>query len=344
MIEIDGSIGEGGGQVLRSSLTLSLITGKKFSIKNIRSQRKKTGLRQQHLKAVIAAKKIGNADVTGNHISSTEVNFAPYKNRTGRFKIDIGTAGSTSLIIQTIYLPLGLLNSKSSVLLSGGTHTLWAPCFHYLKYNWLPYLAKLGIDIDLELLEAGYYPRGGGRVKAIFKPSQKILPLRLDERGNLIKIIGVSAFSNLDPKIGHRQKTRAYRRLIHITKNIKISTQELPSRHKGTMLLLSAEFSNCISCFYALGAPGKPAEQVVDEAVDELEDFLLSSGAVDPYLADQLLLPLSIADGPSTYTTNNVTSHLLTNAEVIRNFLPCEIKISGEIDTPGRIEISPNRI
>jgi len=341
MIEIDGSLGEGGGQVLRSSLTLSLITGKECIIKNIRSRRKKAGLRPQHQKAVLAAKKISNADVAGNYLSSTEVYFNPQKNHSGRFKIDIGTAGSTSLIIQTIYLPLCLINTKSSILLTGGTHTLWAPCFHYLKYNWLPFLMKLGIDIDLELLEAGYYPQGGGRVRATIKPSQKILPLRLDERGELLEIIGISAFSNLDPDIGYRQKTRAYRRLTHRTENIKISTQKLPSKNKGTMLLLLAKFSNSICCFYSLGEPGKPAEKVADEAVDELENFLQTSGAVDQYMADQLLLPLCIADGPSTYTTNRVTMHLRTNAEVIKKFLPRDIRISGDINTPGRIEISP---
>jgi len=207
-IEIDGSIGEGGGQVLRSSLALSLVTGQALHIKNIRSRRPKPGLMPQHLKAVQAAAAIGMARTEGSHLGSQSLVFEPRGIRSGRFDFDIGTAGSTSLVLQTILLPLSVAKEPSSVTVRGGTHVPWSPCFHYLDLHWLRYMRAIGFNVQLAMELAGFYPQGAGIVHAVVQPTTQILPLRLTERGTLKRIHGISAVSNLDVSIAERQRNQ----------------------------------------------------------------------------------------------------------------------------------------
>lgn len=341
MIEIDGSLGEGGGQILRSALTLSAITGKGFHIHNIRANRKKPGLRPQHYKSVQAARKICNAVVDGSFISSTEISFVPQKFRSKKLKIDIGTAGSTSLLLQTVFIPLSLADSSSKIVFTGGTHTLWAPCFDFLNDYWLSKMRELGFSADIRLIEAGYYPAGGGKISGTINPVKLIHPLNLLERGRLVRIIGKSTYSNLNREIANRQKTQAYHRLTNYASDISIKVEHIPSKHKGTMLFISAEYENCISCHYALGELHKSAEKVADEAVDGFDAFFNSNGSIDRYLADQLIIPLSISNGASAFTTSHVTGHLRTNAEITQKFVDCDIAIYGEINQPGKVEITP---
>jgi len=341
MIEIDGSRGEGGGQVLRSSLTLSVMTGQPLRIFNIRARRKKPGLRAQHLKAVQAAASICSASVEGARMGATELVFQPNELTAGKFHFDIGTAGSTSLVLQTIFLPLTQAERASTVAITGGTHVSWSPCFHYLDLLWLPYLRQMGIEAELVMDQAGFYPQGGGRIRAKIQPSQELKPLILTERGKLRQIRGISATANLPGDIAKRQRQRVVSRLgsKYLLNDIRIV--QFPARFKGTVMLLLAEFEYSQCCYFALGAPGKRAEVVADEAVDAIEEFMVRDGAIDQYLADQLLLPLAFADSPSVLRTSKVTQHLLTNAEVIRAFLPTEIKIDGQLGEPGMIEVLP---
>ncbi len=347
MIQIDGSMGEGGGQILRSALSLSILTQKPFRIENIRSQRQKPGLRPQHLKAVEAAASISHAEVQGAELSSQELVFKPRKIRTGRYKFEIGTAGSTSLVLQTIFTPLSMASSASSVIITGGTHVPWAPCFHYLEMQWLHYMLLSGFHAQVALESAGFYPQGGGRIDATIRPVQNIDPLILQERGEVTAIKGISAVSNLDASIADRQKRHALHRLLPHFPVVNIKTRRMPARSKGTLLLLSAEFEVVpgnhpgSACFFSLGELGKPAERVADEAVDALQAFMAGDGVVDRYLADQLLLPLSFAAGPSHIHTSRVTDHLLTNAQVISMFTSTEIDIRGEPGSPGDIHITP---
>jgi RNA 3'-terminal phosphate cyclase (ATP) len=341
MVELDGSIGEGGGQVLRSALTLSILTGTDLRITNIRFRRSKPGLRPQHLKAVNAAAKISRAEVSGDAIGSTEIEFYPHQVRSGRYKIDIGTAGSTSLVLQTVFLPLSKLRSASTIIISGGTHVPWAPCFHYLDLNWMPILGRMGFDAKLSLEQAGYYPNGTGRITATIHPAEEIKPLQLISRGELKQISGLSAVSNLDLDIAYRQRRQALRGLKQYAPYAKIDVINLPSRYKGTMLLILAEFEHSQCCFYSLGALGKPAERVADETCQQFMQFLSTDGSIDGYLADQLLLPLCLANDKSIVRTSNVTRHLLTNAQIIKEFLPTSINVAGEIGHPGTIHIQP---
>lgn len=340
MIEIDGSIGEGGGQVLRSSLTLSILTGGSFRIFNIRANREKAGLSHQHLVSVKAAAKICQASVTGNHLGSSEITFQPKNVRGGRYKFDIQTAGSTSLVLQTIFLPLSICGSTTSILLTGGTHVRWAPCYHYLEYQWIPFLNSMGFKASVELIKAGYYPEGNGKISAIVRPVGDITPIQLLKRGNLVEINGISAVSNLDKSIAFRQTAQAHRRLAKYTSTTNIKNIHLPSQHKGTLLLIAAQFEYSQCCYFSLGELGKPAEKVADEAVDQFEAFITTDGTIDQYLADQLILPMCFAKGTSQMRTNKITNHLLTNVAIVQEFLNRKITIEGDIGKPGTILVA----
>jgi RNA 3'-terminal phosphate cyclase (ATP) len=339
-VTIDGSMGEGGGQVLRSALTLSALTGQAAHITNIRARRSKVGLRAQHLTAVEAVAKLSGAQVQGAEMGSTELIFEPGEIQPGFFRFDIRTAGATSLVMQTVLLPLSMADETSTVAITGGTHVRWSPCYHYLDWHWQEMLVRIGYDARLTLKRAGFYPQGGGRIQAVIRPAGRLKPLELTDRGDLVRITGLSAIANLPDHIAERQRRQALRRLKPRFP-IEIEFARLPSPGKGTVLLLLAEFENARYCTFALGERGKPAERVADEAVDELEAFLTSDAALDRYLADQLLLPLAIAPGGSSFTTEKVTTHLTTNAQVLMAFTPVDVQIQGEIGEPGRVQLTP---
>jgi RNA 3'-phosphate cyclase len=340
MIIIDGSQGEGGGQVLRSALTLSIITGKPAQIDSIRARRPKPGLMAQHLRAVQAAAAVGGARVEGAASGSTSLLFIPRAIAPGSFRFDIGTAGSTSLVLQTVLMPLSLASAPSRLVISGGTHVPWRPCFHYLQWQWRPAMQQIGFDFELDLERAGFYPQGGGRIHAAIRPATALAPLCRSRRGACQRISGISAVANLDLRIAERQQQRAIKALNHLEVPVDIDLLRLPAHARGTLLLLLAECQHSCICAYALGSRGKPAETVADEAVRELEGFLATGGAIDPYLADQLLLPLALTPGFSELHTVRVTEHLITNAAIIRQFLSSAITIEGAIGQPGMVRIT----
>ncbi len=339
MIEVDGSIGEGGGQVLRTSLTMSVMVGDEFRIYNIRTGRKNPGLRPQHFKAVEAATTICNGIVSGAELGSQELVFKPGDLKPGNYSFAIGTAGSVSLVLQTIFVPLSHSTRSSRIKITGGTHVPWSPSYHYLDYQWLPYLRRLGYEADLNLLKAGFYPKGGGQISVEIKPATAFLPIENKERGKLIHIRGLSGVANLPRKIAERQRNQVIKRLGNKYPLNDLHIGILPSYGKGTILLLLAEFEFSQACFFSLGAIGKPAEKVADEAIDELEDFIATNGVVDGYLADQILIPLVFAKGESIFKTSKITKHLQTNVEVIRHFSRARIQIHGEIGNPGMVEV-----
>lgn len=341
MIEINGAQGEGGGQVLRTSLTLSALTGTPFHIHHIRAQRNPPGLRPQHLAAVRAVARLTDAEVTGALLDSQELTLAPAKVRSGRFRFEIPTAGALSLVLQTVFLPLSLAPGTAEITLTGGTHVPWSPLFHYVQHHWLPILAACGFRAELTLHKAGFYPQGGGETSLKILPTRDLHPLTLLERGELTHLRGFSGVANLQAEIAQRQKHRALQQLYPLCRDAKIKTLQLPSPGKGTFIQLSAYFSNGgQACYTALGARGKPAEQVADEAVAQLFAFLETDGTVDQYLADQLLLPLLVINGDSAFRTSQVTPHLLTNAQVIDQFLPGRITIDGAQDAPGLVRVA----
>jgi RNA 3'-terminal phosphate cyclase (ATP) len=207
-------------------------------------------------------------------------------------------------------------------------------------------MRQIGFDAQLTLDQAGFYPEGAGRISATIRPAQPLAPLDLTERGRLLRLRGLSAVANLDLSIADRQRRQALRRLESMPTQIppdqvKIKTESLLARSKGTVFLLLAEFEHGQCCYFSLGKLGKPAEQVANETMDAFQVFLDSDGTIDQYLADQLLLPLSLANSPSIFRTSEVTLHLVTNAAIIRQFLPVRIEIESEIGQPGWVRITP---
>jgi len=342
-IEVDGAMGEGGGQVLRSALSLSLLTGQSFRLSRIRANRDRPGLRPQHLAAVQAAARVAGAEVRGDRVGAEEIDFVPGPVRSGDYFFDIGTAGATSLVLQTLLLPLALAPGTSSVTIHGGTHVPWSPCFHYLDWHWRPFLARIGVPFDLTMTMAGFYPQGGGGLQAQIPGGARPETPSLTERGPLRSVRGLSAVANLPREIAERQCRQALRRLRNLLPEVEpqVVVEEFPVASRGTVLLLLADCAPGRACCFALGARGKRAERVADEAVGALAAFLRSDGAFDPRLADQLLLPLALANGPSELPTSEVTAHLLTNAEVIRLFLPVEVGVDGPLGGPATVRVQP---
>ncbi len=340
MIRIDGSRGEGGGQVLRSSLTLSILTQTPFHIRDIRANRSKPGLRPQHLAAVRAAAAISRAQVQGADPGSTTLQFRPGRVQPGRFQFDIGTAGSTSLVLQTVFLPLALAAEPSQLTITGGTHAPWSPSFHYLERQWLPVLRVCGFLAHLQLDRAGFYPKGGGRIRATIQPVVTLTPCDLREFGRLEMVSGLSIIANLPAHIARRQQEQVERRLRGRVPDLEVGTATLASPGQGTAVFLQAIYQPGCAAFTALGKRGKPAERVADEAVDALDMFLATGAAVDKYFADQLILPLALLPGECTFTTAEITGHLLTNISVVKSFLPVSIDIQGSLGKPGKIRVS----
>ena len=337
LLVLDGSRGEGGGQILRTSLTLSLLTDRPFRLTDIRANRDKPGLRPQHLTAVESAAKLCGAVVSGASVGSRELKFRPGPVEPRDMTIDISTAGSTALVLHTLHLPIALRASGPVRLsLVGGTYNTKAPSFPFLDETWRRHLKSISLPIALSMPRAGFFPRGGGRIDAWIEPATAPLAFVSDTRPASIRIRGEAIVARLPKAIGERMRDQALKRLADrgIEAEISVISQEADS--PGAALSLSAETEATFATFVGLGERGKPAETVADEAVDELLAYLSIPGAaIDPHSADQLLLPLAFAEGRSVYTVSEVTEHLRTNAETIAAFLDKPIRI--EEGTPGRV-------
>jgi RNA 3'-terminal phosphate cyclase (ATP) len=339
MLEIDGSFGEGGGQILRSSLALSLMTGKPFHLRKVRANRKpKPGLRPQHLASVRAAARIGNAKVTGDSVGSSDLTFQPGPVVAGKYHFPIGTAGATALVLHTVYLPLALAGGPSEVVLEGGTHNEKAPCYHFLQTTWRAYVARLGLAVSVEMKRPGFYPRGGGLLVAHIEPWTLRKPLTLTGPVSPEKASILSATAGLPSHVNNRQARRATVRLRDAGIEPEVRTEEWDG---GPGSMLSITWAGPVpTLFFGLGARGKPAEAVADEAADEALAHRDRRMPVDPHSADQLLLPLGVTDGDSEYHVSEVTRHLTANAAVIQLFLDRDITIAGDEGATGVVRVS----
>ncbi len=338
MLEIDGSFGEGGGQILRTSLSLSSLLRKPFRIFNVRKGRKKPGLMPQHLTCVRAMTLISNATVKHDSVGSQELIFEPSEVKPGDYFFDIGTAGSTSLVLQTLLPCLIFADSKSTVTLKGGTHVPFSPTFHYISEVFIPMLNKLGIVLRANIESYGFYPRGGGKITVEIMPAQKPEGIKFLERGEIKKISGISGVGNLPINIAERQKTSALKLLEGFDTDIK--TIEVTGTGQGTFLFLKVETAASIAGFSSLGARGKKAEVVGEEAAREFLDYYKTGYCLDPHLADQIMLYLALAKQESSFTTSHISNHLLTNLWVIEKFLGTGYKIEGEKGAPGKVIIN----
>lgn len=343
MIEIDGSYGEGGGQILRTALSLSCMFRKPFRMVNIRRGRKKSGLMPQHLTGVRAAQLLCHAGVTGDRAGSMELTFSPGEVKGGSFFFDIGTAGSTMLVLQTLIPPLIFTGEKTELILKGGTHVPFSPSFHYVNEIFVPFLEKLGIRILVSIESYGFYPKGGGKIRAEIFPAKRIKPLTIVERGRIVRLKGCSGVANLPLSIAERQRKALLERIHSETKGLRcqesVDLLNASAPGQGTLIFLKSESEHSLAGFTSLGERGKKAEVVGEEAAAAFVDFYSSGAALDPHLPDQLVLYLSLCDGESAFTTSRITQHLLTNLWVIGLFREFKYSVEGEIGKPGRVKI-----
>jgi RNA 3'-terminal phosphate cyclase (ATP) len=336
MLTIDGSYGEGGGQILRSSLALSIITGKPVCITKIRAARSSPGLQQQHLTSVHAAASVCHAEVSGNRLQSTELTFRPGKVQSGDYHFSVGTAGSCMLVLQTILPALMIADGITTVILEGGTHNPFAPPFDFLERCFLPQLRKIGPKVSLSLERAGFYPAGGGLCRVTIEPSvHPLQSLDITCRGKLVDRQAIAILSGLTEDVGKREVDTAGR-ILGWPQDSR-SVLSVPSTGQGNVLLLHAQFENVSELVTGFGKRNVPAEQVAKKAARRMKDFLSASAPVGEHLADQLLLPLAIAKG-GTIRCTEASMHTTTNIHTIQQFL--EIDIQSEPQTDGSVLIT----
>ncbi|WP_255992107.1 RNA 3'-terminal phosphate cyclase [Chitinolyticbacter albus] len=334
-VQLDGAQGEGGGQVLRTALTLSMITGKPFQIERIRAGRAKSGLLRQHLTAVEAAATITDAQVVGATPGSQSLRFVPRRLLAGDYRFAIGTAGSCTLVLQTVLPALWLADGPSTVTVSGGTHNKAAPPADFLIQTWAPLMARMGVRQTLALNRHGFYPAGGGEIVARIEPGSALLPLQLVERGALRGVQAEAVVAGVSYNVARRELDTVAAAFPEATQAvIELPADEGP----GNVLLLRAEFEQLTEICTGFGERGISAERVAGNTVAELRRYLDSGAALGEHLADQLLLPLALAGGGG-FTTCTVSSHLTTQIAVIQRFLPVDIDITP-ISTGARIAVS----
>jgi len=326
---IDGSSGEGGGQILRTSLALACITGKNLHIENIRAARRNPGLAKQHLAAVQAACKISNAQCHGAAISSKVLDFQPGAVQSGDFYFDVGSAGSASLVIQTLLPALFLADKPSIVTVVGGTHNPWAPPYDFLCETFLPAIATAGFQASCRLIRHGFFPAGGGKITFDVQPWQKQKEKTIDfcKPMKKSKIYGRIYTSKLPIHIAEKQKKLLLKSKLDF-QNIE-HLEVIDSVGAGNCVTIRLSSPSRTTVFTAFGMKGKPSEEVVSEVVKLAENFLASGAGVDRFLADQLLIYMALAQA-GCYTTNELSSHLQTNMEIIKKFLPVDFNVEQQ--------------
>ena len=329
MITIDGSFGEGGGQILRTALALSLVTGEPFRIEKIRAGRKKPGLLRQHLTSVHAAAQIGQARVTGDTIGSTQLGFVPGQVTPGEYHFAVGTAGSTTLVLQTVLPALALAAGPSRLTLEGGTHNPFAPPFDFLERTLLPMLERMGRSIEAELERPGFYPAGGGKITVRVEPARAFARLDLGGRGEIRSRRAWALLANLPRNIAERELAVVGQKLSWPRQWLEVQIVD-NSAGPGNVVLIEIAAEHVTEVFAGFGERGTPAEAVAETAVQAARRYLAADVAVGEHLADQLLVPLALARGGS-FTTTPLSRHATTNAEVIRQFLGVAVTAS-ELD------------
>jgi RNA 3'-terminal phosphate cyclase (ATP) len=322
MITVDGASGEGGGQILRTSLALSLVTGQAFRIEGIRLGRAKPGLLRQHLTAVEAAQRVGQAEVKGGVLGSTQLEFCPGRVTAGEYHFSVGTAGSATLVLQTILPPLMLASAPSEVWLEGGTHNAFAPPYDFLARSFLPLIQRMGPRVEVQLERAGFYPAGGGRFQARIEPVAQLIPMHLLERGEVRERRVRALVARLPLAVGERELARV--RLEPGWGAMEGTVEAVRSPGPGNAVLIEVEATEGTAVFTGFGERGRAAEVVAQQAVTAAEAWLAADVPVDEHLADQLLIPLALA-GAGSFRTSKPTAHTSTNAKIIEQFLPVQI-------------------
>jgi RNA 3'-terminal phosphate cyclase (ATP) len=337
MIIIDGSEGEGGGQVVRNSCALAIATGMPVRITDVRAKRSKPGLMRQHVTAIEAAAVISGAEVRGLAVGSSQIEFHPGQVVPGDYHFAVGTAGSTGLVLQTVLMPLAMANAPSRLVLEGGTHNMLAPPFDFISRCFLPIINRMGPKVSARLVRHGFYPRGGGRIEVEIEPA----PLRaIDavERGGLQQVSGRVLFAGIEPVVAQRMLDRTQRDLPDWPP-LALDMVELPrDEGPGIILMLAAEHENAAELVSGFGKLGVPGEQLAKQAAARMRGYQACTAFAGPYLADQLLLPFALAGG-GRFTTVKPSQHLLTAIDVARRFTGLPLTLASQPDGTHLISV-----
>lgn len=333
---IDGSHGEGGGQTLRTSLTLAALMGRAITLTRIRAGRDKPGLKAQHLAAVRAAAAVCAAQTEGAEIGSTQLSFIPNAPVTaGVYHFDIGTAGAATLVAQTILPLLALADGPSRVMVTGGTHVSFAPPAEHLTEVFLPVVAAQGLNADITTESFGFMPHGGGTLTLTTPGSSRLHRFTLTERGPIQSVTAHVLTSGLPAEVGKRGAAAVEMALRGLP--LTVSVRDVPSPGAGAAVVLIAEYEGSRAGFSALGQRGRPMEAVAGEACGALKDWMNTGAVCEEHLADQLVLPAALAEGTSRWTTARVTEHLRTVLWVVPQFLDVEIALTERGDGTGEV-------
>lgn len=337
LIEIDGSQGEGGGQILRTALTLSMITGKAFQLNHIRAKRKKAGLMRQHLVCVQAARRISHAEVKGDALNSQTLYFAPQQVCAGQYEFNIGSAGSTTLVLQTLLPALLLQDQPSTLCISGGTHNPLAPSTDFIEHCFLPTLQKIGISVDFHLKQAGFFPIGAGKFSVTIYPWKTPVVLSLLTRGHLKHIHAYAFVLNLEQTIAQRE-LKTLDQYLNL-KNTQCLHREGISQ--GNSLFVTIDYEHHQQTFTALGEVKKSAESIAEQLAKEVQAYLDVHAVADEYLTDQLLLPLALGKG-GQFTATVISEHTRTQAKMIQQFLDCQIDFIQQDQGHWLVTVQPD--
>lgn len=349
-IEVDGSRGEGGGQIVRSSLALSLVTGRAVAIENIRAGRKKPGLLQQHLTAVKAAATISGGNVTGATLGSTSVRLEPGNVRAGEYCFKVGTAGSAALVLQTILPALLIADAPSTATLEGGTHNDWSPPFDFLQRGFLPLVERMGPRITATLERYGFYPAGGGRFTVQIVPAGRLDPIDLAERGEVVSQSVTAYVSRLPRHVGEREIGTILRELQWEPECGNVD--EVTAFGPGNVVAATIVGRHVTEVFTAFGRAGLPAERVAMDVVRQITDYMRADVPVGPYLADQILLPMGISawqsgndsqPGGGRFRTLELTQHTTTHIEILQKFLDIDVRVEPSRVGSFEVTLAPGK-
>lgn len=347
---IDGSYGEGGGQILRSAVAFAAMTQCPIRIERIRAGRAKPGLAAQHVTAVRAAAAICGAEVAGDDLGARSLTFFPrHSVKAGDYTFDVaaaregGSAGATSLVLQTVLLPLALAQGESQITVHGGTHMAWSPSFDYLRDVWLPMLRQIGITAMVDLRAWGWFPVGKGCIRATIRGqgAHRLKRRDITARGRLTEISGRAVAANLPAHIAQRMADRARALLDAVGAPVRIAPERVRAACAGAGIFLTAHYEGALCGFSALGVRGKPSEVVAEEAVRQVLAHRHSGAALDLHLGDQILAPLAVADGPSVYSVEHVSRHLETSAWLAECFGLARTTIAAGGAGAGHVTVMP---
>lgn len=339
-MEIDGSYGEGGGQILRCSVALAALTGREVTINNIRAKRGKPGLAAQHLAAVMGVAALCDGDVENAFVGSTSITFRPGRVLGGSHELDVGTAGSVTLVLQSCLLASLHASAATEIEVRGGTNVQMSPPADYYLNVLIPLLGRMGYDVQMDLLSRGFYPQGGGAVRASIAPCPGLRALGLEERGRLEEVGGECFTQNLPEHVAHRMEDAVRQALLD--HELRLRAHRTAGHSTGAGTALYARYQNTVLGADGLGKKGVPAERVGEEAAARLRQEMDGPGTLDVHAADQLLPYMALAGSPSAFRVREVTEHLTTQMWLLRQFLDVEFVM--ERDRRGaKVEVMPTR-